>query len=544
MISKCINDLKKEFCKYSFSFFLKDVMAGLIVSAVALPLALAFAIGSGVDAESGLITAILSGIVIGMFSGASYQISGPTGAMAAILIGLIGKYGINGIFISTFLAGIILLFLSLFKCGKIVSIIPGPVITGFTSGIAIIIALGQIDNFLGIHQDINNFFYKIYYYIVHFNELNYNAIFLGSLVCFIMIFWPKKLGVKFPASLFAIIVSLVFVKIFNLKVETIGEIPKSLIATNRLKFSDISFVSVSNFIIPSFSIAILAMIESLLCGASAEKMKEEKFFPNKELFAQGLGNILLPFFGGIPATAAIARTSVAIKSGQVTRLTSIFHSIFLIFSIFFLSPFMSKIPLSCLAGILIITAFRMNDWKSIKFIFKKKFKTAIFQFLITMFATVIFDLSIAIVIGIIFSFVLFIINISDVDIDIKSIDLSILKDNRILQKEKHLKTHIFYITGPVFFTVLDKLREKIKEEIIKLDNVEIIIFSMRGVPQIDVSGVDLFFEIHKDLSKKGITILFSGLNSNVKKMFKRSGFVDFLGEQFFFFNAKEALENI
>ena len=186
----------------------------------------------------------------------------------------------------------------------------------------------------------------------------------------------------------------------------------------------------------------------------------------------------------------------------------------------------------------------MNDWENIKFIFNKKFKTAIFQFLITMFSTVIFDLSIAIIIGIIFSSIMFIINISDVDIDVKSIDLSKLKDNKILQNEKHLKTHVFYITGPIFFTVLDKLRAKIKFSVLNLNNLEIVIFSMRGVAQIDVSGIDLFLEMYRDLKAKNITVFFTGMNPKVKNMFKRSGFIDLLGEKSFFLNVKEALEYI
>jgi sulfate permease, SulP family len=540
MLSIYLNDLKKEFDGYNMPKLSNDIMAGLTVAAVALPLALAFAISSGADASAGLITAVIAGLLIGGLSGASYQISGPTGAMAAILISLVLKYQIQGMFIATLVAGIILVLASLFKFGKLVSLIPAPVITGFTSGIAIIIALGQLDNFFGVasigESTISKF---LYYFQMDFNP-NYYSIAVGILVILIMIFWPKKWNEKIPASLLAIIASLIATVLLKWDIKTIGEIPKALLSANRLHLNSINISEINQFIIPGISIAALGMIESLLCGASAGKMKGEKLNADRELLAQGIGNIFIPFFGGVPATAAIARTSVAIKSGAETRLTGIFHAIFLIISIFFLSPMMSKIPLSALAGVLIMTAWKMNEWSSIKFIFNKKFKTAIFQFLITMLATVIFDLSIAILIGIIFSSLLFIIRISDLEINASHIDISKLNDNGILQNDKHLKTRVIYITGPIFFTTVEKL----SQEITKVHNIEIIIFSMRGVPLIDTTGVQFFSELYESLKKQNVQIMFAGVHPKVKTMMERSGFVNIIGEDSFFWNVTYALEKI
>lgn len=407
VIKKFIGDLKKEFANYNAAVLSKDLMAGITVAAVALPLALAFGVSSGADAAAGLVTAIIAGLLIGAMSGASYQISGPTGAMAAILMGLSATWGINGVLTAGLISGVILLIAALARADKLVSYIPPSVITGFTSGIAVIIALGQIDNFFGTTSVGTSAIEKL----ISYGSLGFSpdliSMSFGLLVVFLMIIYPKKWQKYFPSSLAALIVVLIANIVMNpdsAVVSEVGEIPKSLITSNALIFKGIDFKNILNYISPAVSVAALGMVESLLCGASAGKMKNEKMDAKRELVSQGVGNIVIPLLGGVPATAAIARTSVAIKSGGVTRMVSVFHSVTLILSMFLLSGIMSRIPLCALAGILMVTAWRMNEWEEIRHMFKNKKIINVLEFLITMVATVLFDLTIAILIGVAFSY--------------------------------------------------------------------------------------------------------------------------------------------
>ena len=422
MFKDYIRDLKNEFKGYNMQTLLQDILAGLTVAAVALPLALAFGVSSGADAGAGLITAIIAGLVIGVLSGASYQISGPTGAMSAILIGLSTTYGLQGVFIASFLSGCMLIIASLFKLGKIVSFIPTSVITGFTSGIAIIIALGQIDNFFGTTSVGSSALEKLFSYLKLGFPVSLPTVFFGILVVVIMLIWPKKWGEYCPSSLAGIIIALICQLCLNLPVHEVGTIPSTLFPEARLSFSSLHLSTITQLMLPALSIAALGMIESLLCGASAGKMKNEKLNADRELMAQGIGNMLIPLFGGVPATAAIARTSVAIKAGGKTRLVSVFHSIVILISMFLLGSLMSRIPLSALAGVLMVTAWRMNDWQEIKTLFHNRVKTNISQYLITMCATVVFDLTVAIVIGVMVSIILFVLNNSHLHIEVRDID--------------------------------------------------------------------------------------------------------------------------
>lgn len=506
MFKDYIRDLKNEFKGYNMQTLLQDILAGLTVAAVALPLALAFGVSSGADAGAGLITAIIAGLVIGVLSGASYQISGPTGAMSAILIGLSTTYGLQGVFIASFLSGCMLIIASLFKFGKIVSFIPTSVITGFTSGIAIIIALGQIDNFFGI------------------------------LVVVIMLIWPKKWGEYCPSSLAGIIIALICQLCLNLPVHEVGTIPSTLFPEARLSFSSLHLSTITQLMLPALSIAALGMIESLLCGASAGKMKNEKLNADRELMAQGIGNMLIPLFGGVPATAAIARTSVAIKAGGKTRLVSVFHSIVILISMFLLGSLMSRIPLSALAGVLMVTAWRMNDWQEIKTLFHNRVKTNISQYLITMCATVVFDLTVAIVIGVMVSIILFVLNNSHLHIEVRDIDKDrVGKD----LKHHHKKTRIMYLSGPIFFGTQEQMTHVLDE---LDDSLEAIVFSMRGVPSIDDSGIHEFFDIVDRLKAQNCIIKFSGVQEEVMIQFKRNHFDEYVGKESFCWDAIMALE--
>ena len=538
---KYVSDLRTEFKGYNGKAFSKDLMAGLTVAAVALPLALAFGVSSGADAAAGLVTAIFPGLIIGAFSGASYQISGPTGAMSAILLTLSVKYGIQGVLMAGFISGVILVLAAIFKIGRLVSYIPSPVITGFTSGIAIIIALGQIDNFFGTKSEGSDAIEKL----ISYGELgfspNWTAVIFGASVVLIMLIYPKKLTAYVPSSLASIIIVLIANMIIfpdEPKVAEVGAIPKSLFTDNALLKSGFDFSNIKNLITPAISIAALGMIESLLCGASAGKMKNEKIDATRELVAQGVGNMVIPLFGGVPATAAIARTSVAIKSGGQTRIVSIFHSVTLILSMFLLGGVMSRIPLSALAGVLMVTAWRMNEWEAIKQIFSKKLKESRLQFIVTMIATVVFDLTIAIVAGVVAAMLIFILKSSKLEVAVSDVDTDKLADKGI--SGDHTRTRVVYLSGPLFFGTQDILTTKINE----LKHTSAIVLSMRGVPNIDDSAINELLSIYNELKQKDKNIVFCGVCKTVMGKLEQAGFVETVGNQNFYWDAVEALKGI
>lgn len=534
-----IAQLKKEFSGYNKQKLSKDLLSGITVAAVALPLALAFGVGSGASAASGIVTAIIAGLFIGALSGASYQISGPTGAMTAILVSLVAQYQLQGVFIACLLSGILLLLAGIFKLGDLVSFIPLPVITGFTSGIAIIIALGQINNITGFVSSGHSTLAKLSSYFVAAQSFNSAAFLVGGAVILFMIIYPKKLNQYCPSSLAAIILATIATVVLKLPIDNVGEIPRSLFLQDRLLLKGINIDQIQNLLIPAVSIAALGLIESLLCGASAGRMKNEKLNAGQELIAQGIGNIILPFFGGVPATAAIARSSVAISSGAQTRLTSIFHAFVLLLSMFALAGVMSAIPLSALAGVLIVTAWRMNEWHVIKDIFNKKLKTAILQFLITMAATVIFDLTIAIIIGVFFSIVMFVIKVSDMQINVSDIDPNKLHD-KVQYNDNHRRTCVIYITGPLYFGTANKLEEKLSDFAEK----DLLIFSMRGVPLADISGVKALEDLCVRLSQQDKAVYFTCIQPAVMEMFERCGMKEYIGEDKFFWSTDKVLSKL
>lgn len=540
MFKKYISDLKNEFRGYNGKKLSQDLMVGLTVAAVALPLALAFGVSSGADAASGLVTAIVAGIVIGILSGASYQISGPTGAMAAILLSVSAKYGITGVLTAGFLSGAILIVAALCRVGKLVSYLPAPVITGFTSGIAIIIALGQIDNFFGTHSVGENQISKIASYFTGEGSFDPNwwAVMFGGLVVLIMVIYPKKWNAVVPSSLVGIIVALIVNMVFFEQgtVAEVGAIPSSLITDDSIIRKGFDFANITSLIMPAVSIAALGMIESLLCGASAGKMKGERLDASRELVAQGIGNMIIPLLGGVPATAAIARTSVAIKSGGQTRLVSVFHSIVLILSMFLLGGVMSRIPMAALAGVLMVTAFRMNDWAAIKSIFGKKFKSSISQYVITMAATVVFDLTIAIVIGVVAAMIVFVVKSSELRVTSSDIDEDKLRGK--VKSGHHEEFKVVYVSGPLFFGTQEKLINQLES----LEGNPQVILSMRGVPTADDISLAELERLYNTLREKGTQISFTGVQTAVGEMMDRAGFRERIGEEHFYWDAVAAIK--
>ena len=537
MLSKFISSLKQEFGGYNAAALTKDLMAGLTVAAVALPLALAFGVSSGADAASGLITAIIAGLIMSLLSGGYYQISGPTGAMAAILMSLVAAYGMDGVFIATLIAGIILLLAGILHLGKLTSFIPAPVITGFTSGIAVIIALGQVDNFFGTHSEGTSAIGKLFSYARLGFSPNLTAVGLGLFVVLFMVFFPKKWNAVVPASLVSIILTTAFSIFMQLDVAVVGEIPKTLIPENRLLFGALNLKTIGALVTPAFSIAILGMIESLLCGASAGRMTGVRLDANQELIAQGVGNILLPFFGGIPATAAIARTSVAIKSGAKTRLTGVFHAVGLLISMFLLAPVMSKIPLAALAGVLMVTAWRMNEWESIRYIFSHKFKGAMLEFTATMFATIVFDLTVAILIGVLIGLVFLVSRLSFIEINYENVDMNRMHVTDPVLCERYSNAMVVYITGPMIFANTQAVADIAG----KVEGSDTVLFSMRGVSNIDISCAQTLRELVEGLRNQAVDLAICGLTPHARQLMDRSDVQKIIGDENFYWSVERVL---
>ena len=537
MIKNYVTQLKSEFRNYSGADCMKDLMAGLTVAAVALPLALAFGVSSGSTAAAGLVTAIIAGLVIGTLSGGYYQISGPTGAMAAILISIIARYGMQGVFTATLIAGILLVLCGIFHIGRLTGFIPAPVITGFTSGIAVIIALGQIDNFFGVTSKGSSAILKLLSYSQLGFPVNIQAAALGLFVVLFMVFFPKKWNAVVPASFLSIIFATVLSVILNLDIQTVGAIPKTLLLDTRLDLSAITPDHLSGLIGPAVSIAMLGMIESLLCGASAGKMANVRLNSDQELVAQGIGNIILPFFGGIPATAAIARTSVALKSGARTRLTGIFHALGLLAFMFILGPVMAKIPLSALAGVLMVTAFRMNDWQEIRYIFSHHFKGAAAKYLITMAATIVFDLTTAILIGVVTALVLLVSRLANIEINYEKVNMDRVRSSDAALAKEFGNAVVAYLTGSVIFAntqAIEELETCTKE-------YDTVLLSMRGVSYMDISGAIAFMHVLSDLQAEGKRILLCGVPTSTMAMLKRSDIYDMIGEENFYWSVEKAI---
>lgn len=532
-----ISSLAVEFRGYNAQKLTKDLMAGVTVAAVALPLALAFGVSAGTTAAAGLVTAIVAGIVMSLLTGGYYQISGPTGAMAAILGSLIATHGMQGVFVAGLMSGIILVIAGILHLGELTSFVPSPVITGFTSGIAVVIALGQIDNFFGTHSEGATAIAKL----LSYKDLGFHpeltTVLVALFVVLLMVFFPKKWNAVVPASLIGIIITTAATLVFKLDVATVGEIPQSLLLEDRLSFSKIDLASMPALIAPAFSIAILNMLESLLCGASAGRATGVKLNNDQELFAQGVGNIVLPFFGGIPATAALARTSVAVKSGAVTRLTGVFHALGLLVMMLVLAPIIKYVPLSGLAGVLMVTAWRMNEWHAIKYFFRHKFKGAIAKFVVTMIFTILFDLTVAIIVGVGLSLILMLVRLSKLEINYERVDMNRLGCEDETLKERYKNAMVAYITGPLLFANISVLEELPG----KVEGCDTVMFSMRGVSSVDVSAVQTLLSILTELKEKGMDITICGLPAASRNMFERAGVIELLGEEAFYWSVERAL---
>ena len=525
---------RNEFKGYNSKFFINDLTAGITVGAVALPLALAFGAASvdqdhlAIGIAGGLITAIIAGLISGLLGGGSFQISGPTGAMAVILGTIVsGEYGLQGMFMATFISGIVLLVAGLLRFGRFVQFIPKPVVTGFTSGIALVIAIGQLGNAFGVNAAGEGTIGKVMTFISNIKDTSLPTLGVAALVVIIMALYPKKLSKYVPASLVAIIIATAVVKITSLDVKTIGSIPSSLINSEVLNITAVDIPMLSSIAKYSITIALLGMIESLLCGTAAASMKKEKFDSNVELIAQGIANMAVPFAGGVPSTAAIARTSVAIKSGCRTRLTSVFQSIFLILCMFVLAPLIGMVPYSALAGVLFMTAYKMNDIKTIKGYFTHGLKDAIALCFVTMAATVVLDLTYAIVIGVALSMIITISKLADINVNIEEETLIEDKDAAIV-----------YSVGAYFFANGKQLKKAIEK---CEKRYETYILSFRGVVFVDISAETEFLEAIEYIKSLGSDFCFVGLNSDINSALEKIGFQETVGREHFYPNLEDCV---
>lgn len=532
--------VRREFSHYNFDIFQKDLLAALTVAAVALPLALAFGVASGADAAAGLVTAVVAGILIGALGGAPYQISGPTGAMSAVLIVLAARHGPQGIWITGLLAGAMMVVLGLLQLGRVVALIPAPVITGFTSGIAIIIALGQIDNALGMKTPAaENATEKLLYYFGHGLTPDLHAAGLTLLVIVVMLLWPRfRLSRHVPGALLGIIVTTLVVGLTGWDVPSIGNIPRGILLENHLSLNHIAYENIGPLIVPALSVAALGTIESLLCGAVAGNMTGIRLHNDVELVAQGIGNIAIPFFGGVPATAAIARTSVGVKSGGVTRLTSILHGAVLLLVALLFAPIIGRVPLASLAGVLMVTAWRMNEWRTIRFYFGRRLKHAMLAFGITLAATVFLDLTQAIVIGFGISTLILVSQLSDLQVTRQPVNVE------RLAKDGHQFTHpdhpinVYYLSGPLFFAAARQLLEEVEAQ----DGADArLVLSMRGVPLIDATGIEVLRELWQRQRKGGGDLLLAGLQPRAESLLRRTGFLEKIGKERVFWSADRAI---
>jgi sulfate permease, SulP family len=500
---------------YSRKQFVKDLMAGVIVGIVALPLAIAFAIASGVSPEKGLYTAVIAGFIISVMGGSRVQIGGPTGAFIVIVYGIVQQYGLNGLIIATFIAGIMLIIMGFARLGTVIKFIPHPLIIGFTSGIALIIFSSQIKDFFGLKMGAvpADFINKWQSYAQYIDSINWYAFILAAVTVAIVLLWPKVTH-KIPGSLIAIIGTTVIVHFFHLPVETIGSrfgsIPSSLPSP---VIPHIDFATIKSLIQPAFTIALLGGIESLLSAVVADGMIGSNHKSNMELVAQGTANIFSSIFGGIPATGAIARTATNIKNGGRTPVAGITHALVLLLIMLFVGKWASLIPMATLAGILVTVAYNMSEWESFRSVLKGP-RSDVAVLLTTFFLTVLIDLTIAIEIGMVLAVFLFMrkmIQFSDVNI-LTSQEKDSSKSNSAPVGDYTIpkQVEVFEITGPLFFGAAYKFKDAIR---FIEKPPKVLIIRMRHVPIIDATGLRTLEEVYKESKHRGTKLILSEVQS-------------------------------
>ena len=538
------------FRNYSKADFSTDLMAGIIVGIVALPLAIAFGIASGVTPEKGIITAIVAGFIISFLGGSKVQIGGPTGAFIVIIYGIIQEYGIEGLTVATLMAGILLVLMGVFKLGAVIKFIPYPIIVGFTSGIAVTIFTTQIADVFGLTFDgekvPGDFIGKWLVYARHFDTVNWWNALVSFASIFIIAITPK-FSKKIPGSLVAIIVVTLAVYLMKAyggitSIDTIGDrfsiqaqLPEAVVPA-------LDWEAVKNLFPVAVTIAVLGAIESLLSATVADGVIGDRHHSNTELIAQGIANIVSPIFGGIPATGAIARTMTNINNGGRSPIAGIVHAGVLLLILLFLMPLAQYIPMACLAGVLVIVSYNMSGWRTFLALMKNP-KSDVTVLLITFFLTVIFDLTVAIEVGLLIACVLFMKRVME------TTEISVIRDEIDPNKESDLEVHeehltlpkgveVYEINGPYFFGIATKFEEIMSQ---LGDRPKIRIIRMRKVPFIDSTGIHNLTNLCVMSQKENIHIILSGVNDKVHKVLERSGFYELLGEDNICSNINEAV---
>ena len=521
---------------YNRKLFQKDLFAGIMVGIVTLPLAIAFAVASGVSPEKGLVTAVIAGMVISILGGSRFQIGGPTGIFIVIVYGILQKYGFDGLLISTILAGLMLVGFGLLRLGVIIKFIPHPLVVGFTSGIALVILTTEIKDAFGlqISRIPDEFAGKWMAYFTNFGQINYYALVITLATILISVCSGKVIR-KIPGSLLAIILVTVAVIIFKLPVQTIqsqfAEIPNTL----SFRLPHLVWGSLREYIQPAITIAMLGAIESLRSALVADGMTSGNHRSNTELVAQGIANILTPFFGGIPATGSVARTATNIKSGARTPVSGIIHAITLLMIMLVFGKWATLIPMACLAGILITVAYNMSEWHSFMAILNGS-KYDVLVLLTAFFLTVFADLTIAIEVGMVFSAMLFMQRMSKLsNIESVNIDTDILENYSSLPRG----VDIYEITGPFFFGAAQSYKETLNE--IAGDS-KVLILRMRYVPFIDSTGIRTFSEVIHDFRMRKVTIILSGVRPEVRETLVDCGLADIIGHDLICDNFGEAVK--
>lgn len=516
---------------YSKEQFIKDVVAGIIVAIIALPLSIALALASGVRPEQGLYTAIVAGFIVAFLGGSRVQIAGPTAAFATIVAGIVASEGMDGLIISTILAGIIMVIMGFCRLGALIKYIPGTITTGFTFGIAVTIVVGQVKDFLGLTFEKSpvETVDKAAEIFRRIDTFNYQALIIGAISLAVMILWPKKLE-KIPASLIAVILCSAIVKLSDMNVNTIGDLYTISSAPPKFTVPEVSFERIRNLIPNAFTIAVLAAVESLLSCVVADGMIGSKHRSNMELVAQGAANIGSALFGGIPATGAIARTAANVKNGGRTPVAGMVHSVVVLVILLLLMPYASLIPMPTIAAILFIVAYNMCGWRNIRNTVKTAPKSDIAVLFITLVFTVVFDLVVAIGVGLVLASMLFMKRMADVteahawvDVDDEDSD----PDN-ILLKKIPKNTKVYEINGPMFFAANDKFRYVLDDK-----KIDVLVIRMRNVPAIDATGVESLMRIVKRCKRHNVKVVFSHVNEQPMHAMMKAGFGELVGNENF-----------
>ena len=512
-----------------------DMLAGIVVGVIALPLAIAFAVASGVSPEKGIITAIIAGFIISLLGGSRVQIGGPTGAFIVIVFGIVQKYGVDGLIISTILAGIILIGFGLLKLGALLKFFPFPLVVGFTSGIALVIFSTQVKDALGLNIDKvpSEFVEKWRIYFAHIHDINPITVSV-TLFTILIILFSGKITQKVPGPFIAIILITTTVQLFHVPVTTIGSFFKEI--PNQIHFTlpHVDWSNISQYFAPALIIALLGSIESLLSAVVADGMISGHHRSNTELIAQGIANIVTPFFGGIPATGAIARTATNVKNGGRTPISGMTHAFVLLLIMIFFGKWAKLIPMSCLAGILIVVSYNMSEWRSFRAILKGSY-FEIVVLLTTFLLTVFVDLTVAIEIGIVLSSILFMKRMADLGKEVPPpLDSDLIADYSNLSEG----ISIYEMSGPLFFGSAKQYMETL---IATGYQCNFLVIRMRHVPFIDSTGLSNLKGAIRALKNQNITIILSGVNDTILKDFYTYQIVDLIGKENIFDTFKAAI---